>query len=336
MSVPPVIADVAELAGVSVATVSLVLNGKGNISEATRARVTEAAQTLGYTPSAHARNLRGNQARVVGYAYDRNRSRFNPVLDSFLYEILRISESHGRNVLLFAHESGTGVEAYRSLVKSRRVDGFILSHTQQDDERFAYLQSNHIPFAAFGRSNSVLDARAHWVDVDGEAGMCEAVQHLIDCGKRRIGFIGWPQGSVSGDARYTGYFKTLQAAGLPINFNWIRRTQNDINSGYEAGQSLMSQPEPPDAIAAVSDIVAVGVLRGMLEMGQQIAVTGFDDTPIAEFSHPPLTSLQQPVDEVARLLMEMLIAQFEKQPVVQPHHLLKPRLVVRASSTLAY
>ncbi|NJR12916.1 transcriptional regulator [bacterium] len=83
MSAPPVIADVAELAGVSVATVSLVMNGKGNISDATRARVTQAAQSLGYTPSAHARNLRGNQARVVGYAYDRHRSRFNPVLDIF-------------------------------------------------------------------------------------------------------------------------------------------------------------------------------------------------------------------------------------------------------------
>jgi DNA-binding LacI/PurR family transcriptional regulator len=336
MSVPPVIADVAELAGVSVATVSLVLNGKGNISDATRSRVMEAAQTLGYTPSAHARNLRGNQARVVGYAYDRHRSRFNPVLDNFLYEILRISESNGRNVLLFAHESGTGVEAYRSLVKSRRVDGFILSHTQQDDERFVYLQANHIPFAAFGRSNSPMDARAHWVDVDGEAGMEAAVEHLLACGYRRIAFVGWPQGSVSGDGRYAGYVKAMQAADLPLNFNWIRRTRNDIMSGYEAGQDLMSLPEPPEAIAAVSDIIAVGILRGMLEHGQRVAVTGFDDTPIAEFSHPPLTSLQQPVDEVARLLMQMLIAQFEKQSVPTLHHMLKPRLVVRASSTLAY
>ncbi len=336
MALPPVIADVAELAGVSVATVSLVLNGKGNISDATRARVVQAAQSLGYTPSAHARNLRGNQARVVGYAYDRNRSRFNPVLDNFLYEVLRISESHGRNVLLFAHESGTGVDAYRNLVKSRRVDGFILSHTQQDDERFAYLQSNHIPFGAFGRSSSPLDTGAHWVDVDGESGMADAVQHLMSYGYRRIGFIGWPQGSVSGDARYNGYIKTLQAAGLPINFNWICRTQNDIMSGYEAGMSLMSLAEPPEAIAAVSDIVAVGILRGMREQGKRIAVTGFDDTPIAEFSHPPLTSLQQPIDEVARLLMDMLIAQFDKRAVAVPHHLLKPRLVVRASSTLNY
>ncbi|NJR12915.1 substrate-binding domain-containing protein [bacterium] len=239
-------------------------------------------------------------------------------------------------MLLFAHESGTGVEAYRSLVKSRRVDGFILSHTQQDDERFAYLQTNHIPFAAFGRSNSPLDTRAHWVDVDGEAGMMTAVQHLVACGYRRVGFIGWPQGSVSGDGRYSGYVKALQAAGLPLNFNWIRRTQNDIMSGYEAGQDLLTLADAPNAIAAVSDIVAVGILRGIIEHGQRVAVTGFDDTPIAEFSHPPLTSLQQPVDDVARLLMHMLIAQFEKQSVMTLHHMLKPRLVVRASSTLAY
>lgn len=328
----PSIKEVARAAGVSVTTVSFVLNNKGNISDETRQRVLNVIADLDYTPSAHARNLRDNQARVVGYAWDKNRDRFNPVLDNFLYEMLRLCEQAGRNLLLFSNDAEIGLEPYRSLIDSRRVDGFILSHTRQNDPRFEYLYNAHIPFAAFGRSNSPIDELVAWVDVDGSAGTAATTQHLMEQGHERIAFIGWPVGSVSGDRRHAGYVTTTQQAGLPQPETYVVRATNDSASGYQAAQTLLSLPTPPTAIVCVSDVIALGVLRYMMESGCRVAVTGFDDTPIAEFSYPALTSVRQPIAQVAELLVEMLFLQLDDRDFIAPHHLLKPELVVRASS----
>ncbi len=328
----PSIKEVARAAGVSVTTVSFVLNNKGNISDETRQRVLNVIADLDYTPSAHARNLRDNQARVVGYAWDKTRDRFNPVLDNFLYEMLRLCEQSGRNLLLFSNDAEIGLDPYRTLIDSRRVDGFILSHTRQNDPRFEYLYNANIPFAAFGRSNSPIDELVAWVDVDGSAGTAAATHHLIQQGHEKIGFIGWPIGSVSGDRRYFGYMQTAERAGLPQPDKYVMRATNDSASGYHAAQHLLTLPTPPTAIVCVSDVIALGVLRYRIESSCQVAVTGFDDTPIAEFSYPALTSVRQPIAAVAELLVEMLFLQLDERDILTPHHLLKPELVVRASS----
>lgn len=324
--------QVAEAAGVSPTTVSFVLNNRGNISPETRERVMRMVQKLGYTRSAHARNLRDNQARVIGYALDRKRSRFNPVLDNFLLEVLHLCEASGRNLLVFSHGDDK-IAAYRKLFDSRQVDGFILSHTRQEDERFAYLQAEEIPFAAFGRSASPLDEVALWVDIDGTAGIQLATEHLINQGYQRIGFVGWPIGSVSGDARYAGYREALAKHGMPYHPEWEIRTENDVAHGYHAAVSLLNQHNPPDAVVTVSDILGVAVLQYAQEIGQPMGVTGFDDTPLGEFTSPTLTSLRQPVEQAAGLLVEMLIAQLEDRAVAQRQILLKPELVIRGSST---
>lgn len=323
---------VAEAAGVSTTTVSFVLNNRGKISEKTRQRVLEAVEQLGYTRSAAAVNLRSQETRVIGYAWDKKRSRFNPVLDNFLYELLRLSEADGRHLLLFSQNLEDGIQPYRQLYESQRVDGFILSHTRQDDERFAYLESEGIPFAAFGRSASPYDDLTHWVDVDGAAGISDAVRHLVEQGFERIAFIGWPVGSVSGDARYHGYTATVSVLGLPDVPGWVVRTTNDIGGGYAAAHQLLGLPNPPDAIVAVSDTVAMGALRCVQEAGRRLGITGFDDTPVAEFSSPTLTSVQQPIEQAAELLTEMLFAQLAGRPLTTRHHLLKPELIIRDSS----
>lgn len=326
------IQHVAEAAGVSPTTVSFVLNNRGNISDETRERVWHAVRSLGYTRSAAARNLRDNQSRVIGYALDKNRSRFNPVLDNFLYDVLRRCEAIGRHVMLFSHEPHTGVKSYRHLIESRQVDGFILSHTRQNDERFVYLQAEGIPFVAFGRSASHLDETAHWVDIDGFDGTHQATRHLLEQGFERIAFVGWPLGSVSGDARFLGYEQALIEHGVQPNPQWEVRVENDMIQGYTAAQRLFDLADTPDAIVAVSDAIALGILRCAHEQGLSIGVTGFDDTPLAELSMPALTSVRQPVDQVAALLVEMLLAQLEDRPVAEKHCLLKPELIIRASS----
>lgn len=329
----PDIHDVARHAGVSPSTVSLVLNGKGSISDATRRRVLQAVKELGYTRSVHARNLRDKQARIIGYNWDARRTPFNPILDTFLYEMVRLTEARGRHLLLFTVPPDDSVTNYRELIDSRRVDGFVLSNTEQNDARFSLLQEMNVPFVAFGRSMSALDADAHWVDVDGCAGMRLVFDHLIAQGHRRIGLIAWPEGSASGDERGRGGLESLAAHGLSPDVLLVSRGENDVLTGYNAAREFMAHPHPPTAIAAVSDIVAMGALRYLSEMGiSNIAVTGYDDTPVAQFTVPTLTSVRQPIELTASLLDSMLETLLSGQTVEEKHHLLVPQLIVRTSS----
>lgn len=328
----PSIKDVAREAGVSITTVSMVLNNKGNISPETRERVLQVINEMSYTRNIIARNLRENEARIIGYAWDMKRSNFNPVMDNFLYELVRRSEAVERHLLLFAPTHDDPVGIYRHLIETRRVDGFILSHTNQNDERFKYLYESGFPFVAFGRSASPLDDITCWVDVDGKAGLYAATSHLIAQGHRKIAFLGWPIGSVSGDSRYAGYVQALEEHNIPLKANWILRYENDIIAGYDAGQYLMSIADRPTALVAVSDILAVGAMRCFHEKGTMLAISGFDNTPIGEFTNPPLTSVRQPVEKVAQLLIDMLISQLNHENIPNPHHLLAPELIIRQSS----
>jgi DNA-binding LacI/PurR family transcriptional regulator len=328
------IRDVAEAAKVSVSTVSLVLNNKGNISQETRDRIMSTVAEMGYTPNSRAKNLRDNQSRVIGYAWDKRRSEFNPVLDAFLYALLRDAEINGRNLLLFSTESSENIGVYQELVASKRVDGFILSHTGQDDPRFAYLMKANVPFVAFGRSNSALDDDAYWVDVDGQAGTYDATSHLIGMGHQRIAFVGWPVGSVSGGDRYNGYSHALFDARLDEDERLLARVENNVADGYRAAEKLFRQKRTPTAIVCVSDVIAAGVARYLHEYQIQVALTGFDNTPIAEFMHPTLTSVQQPVTEAAEVIIKLLISQLEGIDLRTRNYLLKPELIVRESSSV--
>lgn len=330
----PSIKDVAREAGVSITTVSMVLNNKGNISSETRERVMQVINEMSYTRSIIARNLRENEARIIGYAWDMKRSNFNPVMDNFLYELVQRSEAVERHLLLFAPTYDDPVGIYRQLIETRRVDGFILSHTNQNDERFSYLHESGFPFVAFGRSASPLDEMTYWVDVDGRAGLYAATSHLIAQGHRKIAFLGWPIGSVSGDSRYSGYVQALQEHDIPLQPQWILRCENDIAAGYQAAKQLMALEDRPTALAAVSDILAVGAIRHFNESSVSLAVTGFDNTPIGEFINPPLTSVRQPLEAVAQLLIDMLIAQLNQEDIATPHYLLAPELIIRASSLI--
>lgn len=323
--------DIADAAGVSITTVSFVLNGKGNISPETRDRVLQVVKEKGYTRSIHARNLRDNQARIIGYAQHRSRGQYHPLLDQFLYHLVQLVEPEGRHVLLFHAEPDDPVSVYRNLINSRRVDGFVLSYTERDDERFQVLhQEMEFPFVAFGQSLSPLDSVTHWVDVDGHTGIAMATTHLIERGHRRIAMIAWPEGSASGDLRFAGYVDTLQAHGIAYDDTLVTRIEDSIGNGYQVAQALMSLPDPPTAVVAVTDSFAFGAMQYCKDAGEVIAVTGFDDTPMAELLS--LTSIRQPVEHVAELLVEMLLAQLDDIEVETKQHLLKPELIIRTSS----
>ncbi len=338
------IRDVGDQAGVSIATVSYVLNNSAPVSDNTRRRVIDAVEALGYRPNITARNLKASETRMIGYGWHNLQAggQTNPILDRFIFQMIAAVETHHYHILTFSQDPDNPVRAYEELIYTNRVDGFILSETNQDDARIKRLLTLKYPFIAFGRANDTWNFP--YVDVDGRRGMALVTEHLIERGHRRIALIGWPEGSLAGEARLNGYRDVLHTADIPLRPDWIRRTINDVHHAFEAARALMSAPstERPTAIACVTDVIAIGVMNYLeaagIQVGVDVAVTGYDDDPMSAFLHPALTSMHQPIDTLAPQLVNVLIGQLtlrnsdaaKKRPKVQL--LVEPELIVRASS----
>ncbi|MCL4879626.1 MAG: LacI family transcriptional regulator [Anaerolineae bacterium] len=323
------IKDVAKAAGVSTATVSYVLNGTKRIGEEVEQRVRQAAETLQYRPNAAAQNLRRNQTHIIGYELPiplpGDMSLF---MQRFTYDLTLAAEHHGYHLITFApSDTAKPLDIYRQLILSSRIDGFVISNTNWHDERLKFLMEAEFPFVSFGRSD--LELEFPFVDVDGYEGIRQVMEHLLELGHQKIAFIGWPEGSYSGDTRYNAYRHFVPEVPR------VRRVENDIEQGYHAARSLLENP--PTAIVCVSDVLAIGAMRYLTEahyrVGVDIAVTGFDDTPLAQYITPPLTSVQQPIQQVVQNLITMLVSVMEDAPPpMERHLLLKPNLVVRQST----
>jgi DNA-binding LacI/PurR family transcriptional regulator len=332
------IKDVARRAGVSIATVSYVLNKSAPVSEATRSRVLAAAADLGYRPSAMARGLRAQESRIIGYSWHRvPADRWHPILDCFLYSMAEAAEAQGYHILTFTGGSdGKPWLPYEELMLTGRVDGFILSETNREDERIRYLRNRGFPFVAFGRANEEWDFP--YVDVDGEAGIRQAVEHLVALGHRRIGLLAWPEASLVGHHRYQGYVAALRSARISLDPAWIVRTEHTEAAGRQGMHGLLGLPPArrPTAVVAVSDLMAIGAINAIYEAGHQpgrdLAVVGFDDIPTAQYLHPPLTTLRQPIAEVGERVVNMLLGVIRGQDLAERSVLLPPRLIVRDSS----
>lgn len=332
------IREVARRAGVSIATVSYVLNESAPISEETRARVMAAAAELGYRPSALARSLRVRQSHTIGYSWHHvPRDHWHPILDPFLYSMAQAAEAQGYHILTFAQPAdGDPWRPYQELMLTGRVDGFILSETNRDDPRIRYLLDHDFPFVAFGRANEEWDFP--YVDVDNAAGTRMAVKHLVELAHRRIAVIAWPEDSLTGSYRLQGYLEGMATAGLPVGPAWVVRTENSEAAGRQAMQMLLALPPDrrPTAVVTMSDLMAIGAMNALYEAGLQpgrdVSVVGFDDVPMAQYLRPPPTTLRQPIAEVGARVVEMLLRLIRGEPLPERRVLLPPRLIVRESS----
>ena len=331
--------DVATEAGVSYQTVSKVLNGRANVSAETEERIREAVKSLGYRTNISARNLRKQASQRIGYPWQRRPDDTpSPILDRFLHNAVEVAEENGYNLLTFLMRGGAdrNVDVFGDMIAQQQVDGFILADTEENDPRIAYLIEHNFPFVSFGRANDTWDHC--WVDDDGFKGMQRIVDHLVAQGHERIALVTWPEGSRAGTDRETGYLSGLARAGLTPNSQLIVRGDNQGVTGARALEQLWALPvgQRPTAFACVSDAIAVGILNTAISrgitIGQDVAVTGYDDTPMAAVLHPPLTSVKQPIAEVGRRVIDLLLKQINKQPIEEKGILLEPQVIVRQSS----
>jgi len=330
--------QVAALAGVSYQTVSKVLNKQAQVSKDTEKRIHEAVRELGYRPNQIARNMRAKRSFMIGYSWAQTSpTQVNYILDQFLTSMVREAEAAGYHLLPFPFREGDGlVDAYRELIDTGRVDGFVLSSINYNDPRITFLLDRKFPFVAFGRSNPELDFP--YVDVDGFDGIRRATQYLISGGHQHIAIVAWPENSRVGNDRVRGYFESMQAAGIGICAEWIERGEGTFEFGREAAWRLLRLPAAirPTAVISLNDTQAIGVLHVAreegLEVGGELAIIGFDDAPMSQYLFPALTTVRQPIQEAGRKCVEILVSRMKGEEPGEHQVLLLPELIVRASA----
>lgn len=334
---PVTLKDIARETGYSITTVSRALNNYDDVSAETKAHIRDTADRLGYYPNVTAQHLRQRRTDTLGFIIPTTRRHFSdPFFIEFLTGVGDEASDQSYDLLVSTQSPGPGeIDVYRRFVRGKRVDGLVIVRTRRQDPRIEYLLEQEFPFVAFGRTET-----SHaflFVDEDGRAGMAQATQHLIDQGHRRIGFIAADRRLMFARERLRGYIETHEENGIPVDESLIVEGDLSQRSGRRTARHLLDLPDPPTAIMAANDLMALGAMaaaqaRG-LAVGNDLAVTGFDDIPLAEHYHPPLTTVRQPIHEIGQMVCEMLIRTLQGQPLEDPRVLLQPTLIARASST---
>lgn len=326
----PTASDVARAAGVSRQTVANVIHTPHRVRPETRQRVEQFIAELGYQPNRAAQALRFNASRTIGY-------RIEPLVpgalasihDRFLHALAEAGREADRHFLVYtARDPAAEIAAAERLHRSGSADAFVLYDVMADDPRPAALLGLGIPFVTFGRTEDGDDAYP-WFDVDNMAGIGAVVDHLVQRGHRRIAFVGWPEGATIGDRRARGWRAAIERHGLLAECAALdARCEDSVAAAAEQAFHLLNRPASPTAFVTATDTLAVGVLRACqrwgLEVGRDVAVVGFDDTPTA--AALDLSSVRQPIELVGQRIMAALIG------AESGGELLEPQLVIRPSS----
>lgn len=328
--------EIAERVGKSVTTVSRALAGYADVSEATRQQVKQVALELGYEPNVTAQQLQKRRTDTLALILPTFGPRFSdPFFSEFLAGVGNEASRQGFDLLVSTRAPGDDeIETYVKNIRSRRVDGFIIVRTRRDDARISLLLENNYPFVAFGR----VEGRNEFplIDEDSEFGISLAVKHLIELGHRRLACIASPANLMMSYYRLRGFANTLQAHGLPVDSSLIIEGDLTQRAGREIGGRLLDLPDPPTAIVACNDLMALGAMSAALErelvVGQDVSITGFDDIPPAEHAHPPLTTVRQPIYRIGAMVCEMLAKTLKGQETMPQQIILQPSLIVRQSS----
>lgn len=327
-------ADVAKRAGVSVKQVSRVINNENRVSASTRLRVMQAIEELGYVPNVWAQRLARGYSQLIGLC-------FFDATAAYVTEILRgmmdVGDRHGYRVGLYRFDPANTKEVANmvGLAGQMRVDGFVLSPpTDNATEFVSALHRLKIPFVQVTPRNR--QGELPWVAATDEQGAYDATLHLLHLGHTRIGFIQGQHDHVASWDRLRGYQRALQEFAIPFREELVRQGDWSFETGLVCGRELLSMAWPPTAILASCDDEATGVIQAIWERGwhcpHDVSVVGFDDNPVASQICPPLTTVRQPIYEIATTATSLLIEQLIPGTEVTEGVILPTRLIVRRST----
>lgn len=321
--------DVAKAAGVAIKTVSRVLNDEPNVRAETRAHVLATVKRLNYHPSLSARSLASRRSYLVGLAYDNPSA--NYTIEVQRGALARCRE--GRFLLLLHEATGSGEEQVRDILRfahQTHLDGLIVAPPLSESaDLIRALDAQGVPFVRIAPNE--IKHRSPYVDIDDESAAREMTEYLIGLGHRGIGFIIGHSGHFASGERLRGYKAALKAHKIPYLAEYVRQGDFRFDSGLEMARQLLALPKRPTAIFAANDDMAVGTLMAAHEMRiavpEQLSVAGFDDAPIARTVWPPLTTICQPIYQLAYraadLLLDMRLSGVTPKPARLVHSLIR-------------
>ncbi|MFG1704414.1 LacI family DNA-binding transcriptional regulator [Nonomuraea sp. M3C6] len=326
---PPTIAQLAELAGVSVATVSKVVNGRSEVAAETRAHIERLIQEHGY----RRQKRRANPSGLLELVFDELEGAYEMEIIKGVEQVARehrlavvLSELQGR------HTPGRG---WIEDVLARRPAGVIAVFSGLTAEQRDQLDTRDIPLVLVDPTGDP----GHQVPSVGAgnwSGGLSATRHLLELGHRRIAVITGPAHALAGRARLDGYRAAMDTAGVPVDPELVREGDFHVEAGLAHARELLRLPHPPTAVFAANDWQAVGVYQAANELGWRIpddlSVIGFDDLPLARWVTPALTTVRQPLTEMAAAATGMVVALAQGEPLPRNRLELATDLVLRAST----
>ncbi|AQS37898.1 transcriptional regulator, LacI family [Shewanella psychrophila] len=323
------IRDVAKLAGVSTTTVSHVLNKTRFVSEGGKAKVEAAVIELNYVPNTIARSLKGGSSRVLGMLItDAN----NPFYADLIQWVDQVAYRYGYNLIL-CNTQGSIERAkdYMVMLNQRRVDGMLMMSSD----------ARQLPVSSYGTMPMVMmdsgpeQAGYDRILDDSEQGGYMATKHLLASGHRSIGLLAGPLDKSNSQNRIAGYRRAMAEAYAEVDERWIQSGEFTYEGGAEAMSKLLDQPSSVTAIFASNDLMVMGAIRVAGKQGltipHDLSIIGYDDIPGAKYFNPPLTTMSQPLEQLAEQAIAMLLARIETPEREGQRTLLPPTLVIRDS-----
>jgi LacI family transcriptional regulator len=324
------LAQVADAAGVSLATASKAMNGRGAVSASARERVAEAAQTLGYTM----RPRRGAERRRIALHLEVADS---PYVMGVLSGAEAAARAAGADLLVVSSDHGGLPRSWMAEAAGGGVDGVVALTTPVDSRHVRGSRSLNLPLIVIDpilREREVEGLLA--VSATNWEGGRSAVRRLLELGHRRIGLLNGPDGSVPGQQRAEGYRSALAAAGIAVDEELIHGGDFSAELGEEGAARMLALPDPPTALFAASDNLAHGAMRAArargLEIPAELSIIAFDDTMITRWTQPQLSAVRQPLFEMGQVAVERLLALLDDPSRFAHPFELRTRLVERGST----
>ncbi len=326
--------DVAKHAGVSTSTASLVIRNNPRISDATRKKVLDSIEELGYVYDRVAAKLRSQSSKIIGVIVTDISNKF---ISEFLIGVQQTLEKMDYTVLLgTTFDSVLKQERLISTMVEHRVDGLIINPASKSNKS-TVSQLNHLELPVVLANREVDHANCDYVGIDYIKGTFLAVEHLLKKGHKRIAFLGGIKMSTTWKDRMKGFQEAHSMAGLEVDKSLIIDGLPTSEGGVQTVLEVLKNPDPPTAIFCFSDLVAFGVLQGLgmkgMTPGKDIDIVGFDNIPEAEIYHPPLTTVSSFPRTIGVKAATILYNKLEQDDPIQQRIILNPELVIRETST---
>jgi Transcriptional regulators len=328
------IKEIAKLAGVSPAAVSIVLNGRKGVSEDTRRKISEIIDKLQYTPNPSSRRLLFNKTNNIAILFKKS---IHPLDHLFYSELSNViiseCEKRGYNLIFTSVSIENNVVQLPNVIKAHDVDGII--HYSDIDPLIANALNQHsIPYALVDTHSQEADKL--FVSADYEAAAYMAVKHLLDLGHKRIAFIGNHMLQNHHTQTFAGFRKAIEENDITIPINWIRFEAYDEKAAAGCMNEILNSSHTPTAVFCSADIYAIGAMRSIkdhkMKIPEDISVIGIDDILLCQYTEPSLTTARIDKQEMGRLAIDLLIKKIEEEEV-QSITLVPDTLVIRSSTT---